>query len=173
MPAGGKREGAGRKPKPIAETLLEGNPKNKELTVAKFTKIATENNAKSYCDMSKHLINRGIEAGDDVPTAEELYKATWDYINQSDCGHLIPKSLVEDFVACRLGFLECESVIRQTGRSAGPYGDKKSPHVTASLEYLRASESLLARITNILLENSQTPIEEKNEFMQMLGNRGF
>ena len=105
-----------------------------------------------------------------IPSAKEIYNLTWDYIKRSDCADLIPPSLVEDFANTRRSYLECESMNRRMGRIAN---GKKSPYVQMALDYLRESRQSFNQIWQIISANSQVAVGGKNEFLELLTNRGF
>jgi len=173
MAWGGARPGAGRPKKPLAEKVLEGNPGKRPLKVVKFEnqleKPELEKSKKIKCPAFLEL--NGHEGGDDVPSAVEVFDLLWGFIKQSGCEKLIAPNLVEDFAHLRRSYLECEYINRTKGRIAN---GKKSPYVQMAIDYNKQAMSIYDRIWNIVSQNSEQPYEGgKNEFLQLLMNRGF
>jgi len=182
MPRGGVRPGAGRPKKPLADKLIEGNPGKRELTKLKFpdnekSKPGFEKN--SNTQKSKTGSNRRMpsfldmvakEGGDVLPPASEIYKVLADWIDGSGCAKLIAPNLIEDFAFLRRAYLECEYMNRKLGRIAS---GKRSPYVNMALDYQKASMAVYNQIWLIISRNCEEKYEGKNEFLEMLTNRGF
>lgn len=182
MPRGGSRPGAGRPKKPLADKIIEGNPGKRELTKLKFHGVEKsgpgfDKNSKvqkskpgaafrlpSYLDMVAK------EGGDVLPPASEIYKMLADWIAGAGCLEFVAPSLIEDFAFLRRAYLECEYMNRKLGRIAS---GKRSPYVNMALDYQKAMMSVYNQIWLIVSQNCETKYEGKNEFLEMLKNRGF
>ena len=177
MPRGGARPGAGRPKKPLADKLLEGNPGKRELTVLKFQGETPEKSNAEKSKKSKdahrlptYLDMTAKEGGDVLPPASKIYKMLADWIDGSGCGELIAPNLIEDFAFLRRAYLECEYMNRRLGRIAS---GKRSPYVNMELDYQKAMMAVYNQIWLIVSQNCETKYEGKNEFLEMLKNRGF
>jgi len=111
-----------------------------------------------------------MEGGDVLPSASEIYKALADFIERAGCTDFVSESLIEDFAFLRHSFLECEFMNKKRGRIAN---GKRSPYVQMSIDYAKAAQQIYAQIWSIISQNSTQKFEGKNEFLEMLRNRGF
>jgi hypothetical protein len=177
---GGARQGAGRKPKPLSEKLAEGNPGKREIKVVKFDsqenqdekpKLEKPAAKPGQIQVPAFLELNGHEGGGELPSAGAIYTMLTEFIKGSGCEKLIAPTLVEDFAHLRRAYLECEYVNRVKGRIAN---GKRSPYVGMAVDYQKQAMSVFDRIWNIIAQNSEQPYDGgKNEFLQLLMNRGF
>ncbi len=178
MPRGGARPGAGRPKKALADKVLEGNPGKRELTVVQFDedKKSKKNNSNSNGiqrtprGMPSYLDMVAKEGGDVLPPAGEIFGMLSDWVESSGCGDIVAPNLIEDFAFLRRAYLECEYMNRKLGRIAS---GKRSPYVNMALDYQKAMMAVYNNIWLIVSQNSQAKFEGKNEFLNMLMNRGF
>jgi hypothetical protein len=181
MPRGGARPGAGRPKKPLSDKVLEGNPGKRELTVVQFDerKNAIEKNSNSGDIQRRNQTPRGMpsyldmiakEGGDLLPPASEIYTLLTGWVASSGCAAIVAPNLIEDFAFLRRAYLECEYMNRKLGRIAS---GKRSPYVNMALDYQKAMMAVYNQIWLIVSQNSQATVEGKNEFLNMLMNRGF
>lgn len=100
MPSGGKRKGAGRKPKPLAEKLAAGNPGRHPLKKVEFNVSDTnQSNTPEYLrTMEKKTPG--------IPTPTEIYEGIIRYLEPSECLNLIPEDLIGDYVLAKY-YLRC------------------------------------------------------------------
>lgn len=116
MPRGGKRANSGRKKKPLAEKLLDGNPSKHPITVLEFDEPlpnATLPEAPDYLD----VLTRKTEG---VPTAADIYNTMTRLSGETGCLHFINSALIEDLAVNRAAWFECEAANTRHGRIA-PY----------------------------------------------------
>ena len=92
------------------------------------------------------------------------------FIENAGCTEFVAPILIEDFSFLRRGYLECEYMNRKMGRIAG---GKRSPYVNMALDYQKAMMAVYNQIWLIIARNCETQYEGKNEFLEMLRNRGF
>ena len=169
---GGARAGAGRPKKPLNEKIIEGNPGKREITVVKFKNQLekTKLEKPSQIKIPAFLEQCGKEGDATLPSAKELYGLLKEFVDSSGCGHLVAPNLIEDFSHLRRAYLECEYMNRKMGRIAN---GKRSPYVTMAVDYSKQAMSIFDRIWNIIAQNSEQPYGGRNEFLEMLKNRGF
>jgi len=182
VPRGGARPGAGRPKKPLADKIIEGNPGKRDLTKLKFpadekSNAGFEKNSKpqkskpgATARLPSYLDMVAKEGGDVLPPASEIYKMLWDWIAGAGCSDFVAPNLVEDFAFLRRAYLECEYMNRKLGRIAS---GKRSPYVNMALDYQKAMMAVYNQIWLIVSQNCETKYEGKNEFLEMLKNRGF
>ena len=184
MPRGGARPGAGRPKKPLNEKLLEGNPGRRDVTVLKFTpseinggrsgegvsENSTDSNRIQKSKLPTYLDLAAKEGGDVLPSAIEIYTLLADFVESAGCTEFVAPLLIEDFSFLRRGYLECEFMNRKMGRIAG---GKRSPYVNMALDYQKAMMAVYNQIWLIISRNCEEQYEGKNEFLEMLRNRGF
>ena len=120
--------------------------------------------------MPSYLDITAKEGGDVLPPASEIYKMLNDFIAGSGCSEYIAPNLVEDFAFLRRGYLEAEYMNRKLGRIAS---GKRSPYVNIALDYHKAMMVVYNQIWLIISRNCDEKYDGKNEFLQMLKNRGF
>jgi hypothetical protein len=93
MPKGGARSNSGRKPTPLAEKLAKGNPGKRPLKKVEFAKTTYDpTKPPRYLEMlaKKH--------GDFLVSPLEIYEEAMEYLEPSGCLHLIPKTLIREYV---------------------------------------------------------------------------
>ena len=110
------------------------------------------------------------EGGDILPSAREIYTLLSDFVESSGCSEFVAPILIEDFAFLRRGYLECEFMNRKMGRIAS---GKRSPYVNMALDYQKAMMAVYNQIWLIISRNCEEKYEGKNEFLEMLRNRGF
>jgi hypothetical protein len=134
-------------------------------------KSNAENQRNQRARTPSHLPGHDRQGGGDVlPPASEIYKMLADWIDGSGCGELVAPNLIEDFAFLRRAYLECEYMNRRLGRIAS---GKRSPYVNMALDYQKAMMAVYNQIWLIVSQNCETKYEGKNEFLEMLKNRGF
>jgi len=179
MPRGGARPGAGRPKKALADKVLEGNPGKRELTIVQFDERPKSKPKNSNSEIQRNHTPRGMpsyldlaakEGGDTLPPASEIYTILTAWIARAGCADIVAPNLVEDFAFLRRGYLECEYMNRKLGRIAS---GKRSPYVNMALDYQKAMMAVYNQIWLIVSQNCETRYEGKNEFLDMLMNRGF
>ena len=181
MPRGGARPGAGRPKKPLNEKLLDGNPGRRDLTVLRFPPSTGQQgpedsdnskNTQNYqrAKLPSYLEMAAKEGGDVLPPATEIYTLLSEFVESAGCTEFVAPILVEDFAFLRRAYLECEYMNRKLGRIAS---GKRSPYVNMALDYQKAMMAVYNQIWLIIARNCEEQYEGKNEFLEMLRNRGF
>jgi len=123
MPRGGARKGAGRKPKPLAEKIAEGNRGNRPLKKVEFAGDAgaISKTPPEYLRVMEKRQNP-VEG---VPTPMDIYAEIVAYLEPSECLPLIPTALISDYVMAKYYLLYAQaemSVIPLVAKT----GEKKS-----------------------------------------------
>lgn len=116
MPRGGARKGAGRKPKPLAEKLAEGNPGHRPLKKVEFVGRGGID-PRQPPDYLKHMV-KFDQANRPVPTPTELYTETVRYLEPSDCLSLIPTALIADYAMAKYHLINSQYELGRTATVA-------------------------------------------------------
>ena len=192
MPRGGKRQGAGRTPKSLKEKLLNGNPGKHEIRVNKtptgeFYKFTNANASgkinssrgefikyetvgqKTEC-IPEYIDMASKEGGETIPAASEIYHSLAEFIKSAGCEELVAPFLLEDFAFLRRGYLECEYINKKMGRVAS---GKRSPYFDMAIEYHKQMIASYTQIWATISKNSETAYGSKNDFLELITNRGF
>lgn len=166
MPSGGYRPGAGRPRKNPIDKKLEGKSAlGKARPKPTVKKIASQN------VMAEYFSTAMKECEKEVPPADVLRTEIEDFITARGCDGFVAPQTITDYVLNRQGFLACEAMNRKIGRMTKDL--KLSPYVTAGAGYYKAMQADFNLITQIINRHSTTGGEEKNEFLELLKNRGF
>ena len=164
MPSGGYRPGAGRPRKNPADKRLEGKAAAPRAAPPP-KKVQTPNVMAEYFSMALKECER------EVPAADALRAEIEGFIAARGCEGYVAPQTITDYVLNRQGFLACECMNRKIGRMTKDL--KLSPYVTAGQGYYKAMQADFNLIMQIINRYSANQSEEKNEFLQMLMNRGI
>lgn len=150
---GGKRPGAGRKRKPLAEKIQEGQaaialamPEQDDLDGAEVESI-------------KEFLSEDQRLGD-------LYgKEIWDqmvaWLRQRNCAHLVSPHLLEQYSMAMARWIQLERINNEMGfLSKHPTTGAAitSPFVTMAQGYLKQANILFQQIFSIVSENCREPV---------------
>ena len=148
MPRGGTRPGAGRKKKPLAEKILDGNPSRRPLQVVEFYGVSAE----GVLTPPEFLKIASKETADNYPTADEIYMRVAEWLQSTGVAHLISPMLIEDFAMNRRAYFETEYMNKKMGRIAS---GKRSPYVDMMIQYSGLMRVAWDRIWSIVAQNSE------------------
>ena len=159
MPHGGKRPGAGRPKKPLAEKLLEGNPGRRKLTVLEFKPAEHEPLA------APEYLSDAAGGVDKYPGATEIFAKVTEWLEQTGCLRLIPPEHITEYSLLKARWLECEAKNARHGLLAKhPTSGQPivSPYVRMGIDYLRAADAAWNKIWTIVSQNSERSFQHKN-----------
>ena len=147
---GGARPGAGRKKKSLADKLLEGNPGHQKLMVLDLAGNPLPTEPPEYTPYYGSK-----KAGS--PDAEDIYRETVAWLQQTGCGHLVQPSMVFDYAITKAHWYECERYITTNGLGYVPEKKKvvENPIIDTSLKYFKMADMAWGRIWDIVAQNSQ------------------
>lgn len=157
MPRGGARKGAGRKPKPLAEKIAEGNPGHRPLKKVQFQgESKQDSNAPEVLSM--------LARKTPVPPPLQLYQETIDLLEPSGCLQLIPKALIQNYVMANY-YLSCAQYdLSKTAIVLQDKDDKNKFEITSFTEvYLKLQKNVAVAwqpIWDIVQRNSEVAIED-------------
>lgn len=143
---GGRRVGAGRKPKSTAEKILEGleNPPEK---------IKVNQNFKPPTPKD-HLTAQQKDGS--TTAAKQIYRETYAWLKKFGCAEHVHQQLVENFAQVTARHIQAEIELGRTGfltRHPATGEVLPNPLVRTSLEYLRAAQTLWSQIQAIVKEH--------------------
>lgn len=146
---GGKRAGAGRKPKPLAEKMLDGNPGKRRPVVMNIPADGDfSTKAPEYLQEFPFF--------DGEPSIDGIYEQTAEWLKHTGCLHLINPAFLTEYALLKTRWLECEWMVgRQLILSVGG-GVEANPMAETGLKYLRAANEVWGRIWEIVAQNSAT-----------------
>jgi len=151
---GGVRIGAGAKPKPLYDKILEGNPGKRNLTVLSFE----GSDALIGEPMPPpHEFLNAQQADGETTLASEIYETTWTWLNKRRCSHLIPPLLIEKYAQSVARWAQCEAAINNYGFLAKhPTTGKEiqSPYVSIGQSYMKQANNLWFQIYQAVRENN-------------------
>jgi hypothetical protein len=154
---GGVRPGTGRKKKPLAEKILEGERSDRPLTVLSFA------DAKELSDiplshefLSSQQLDQMTKKLNET-MAPQIYQETYKWLNDRKLAQLIKKEMVEAYALHIARWIECEKYVFEYGMFTN---DKRSGELkinafeqNASVHERRAS-TLWYQIYLIIQQNS-------------------
>lgn len=142
---GGKRAGAGRKPKPLAEKILDGNPGKRRPVVMN---LPEDNIAPMQCpECMKEFAFFDIE-----PSIESIYEQTVKWLEGTGCLHLINPAFITEYALLRTRWLECEWIV---GMQPVIGNIEANPMMEMGIKYLKAANEAWGKIWEIVSQNSQ------------------
>jgi hypothetical protein len=147
---GGRRPGAGRPRKPLAEKLLDGNPGKQKLKVVQFDGVAPT------IDPPDYLSYYGSKKAG-TPDSEDIYRETVQWLEQTGCLHLVNAALVLDYAIAKAHWYECERFITSQGLYYSPEGKKlvENPVVETSVKYFKMADIAWSKIWDIVAQNCE------------------
>lgn len=150
---GGKRIGAGRKPKPLAEKINEGKtamampvPEPPDIEAADMPEV------RDYLSDDQRM---GELHG------KEIYEEMYMFIARHGCTDIVSPLLIEQFSMAMARYIQIEKISSEygfvskhptTGAMIG------SPFVSMAQAYLKLANTFYQEIFSILLENSREPV---------------
>lgn len=176
MPRGGARKGAGRKPKPLAEKLAEGNPGHRPLKKVVFSGDGGTD-PRQVPDCLRDMEKREQEQRPGIPTPTELYIDTIKYLEPSDCLNLIPVSMIIDYVLAKYHLRHAQYELGRTATVARVDKGGKNGGETYELTgfadaMLRMQKNVLATwepIWEIISRNSERLVTDpEQEFLALI-----
>ena len=158
MAHGGSRNGSGRKRKPLAEKLLE----NKGRRPIKYipNEAMSDIEVAEVPEPSEWLADPTKNTQRDS-VATKVYQATWRWIKERRCDHLITQIQIEQYAASVARYIQAEEGLSAFGLLAKhPTTNMPiaSPYVAMSEKFLKRANQLWAQIFQIVQQNCEVPV---------------
>lgn len=99
----------------------------------------------------------GIQRDGTKLQAEEIYKNTWEWLNDRGCAEIISPQLLERYAMACARWIHLEELITSTGyliKYKTLAGAVTSPYVNISIKYMNQANHLWNEIFSIVRENS-------------------
>lgn len=151
--SGGARVGAGRKKKPLADKIADGNIGKRKLTVVEFA------DAPDLVGASMPKPNNMLSAqqkNGKALTATEIYEETWQWLLERGCATLVSPQLLERYAMSVARWMQCEEVISEYGflaKHPTTGAAIASPYVSMSQNFMSQTNRLWYEIYQIVKEN--------------------
>ena len=174
MPRGGKRTGAGRKPRPLAEKIAAGNPGHRALTKLDWGKKGKKNKLEppEYLRLIQKPPGR-LPAG--IPTPTEIFETAVKQLEPSGCVEIIGAELFAEYAIAKYYLLDAQYGLSQT-LTVG-LNEKHEWSVSSFAEaMMKLQKNLLSvweKIWDIVSRNSETFVNnpEQDLYLAMLGGK--
>ena len=153
---GGARTGAGRKNKPLAEKVLNGNPGCRKLKIVEFPGISELKGAD--VPSAREFLSEA-QKDDRQILALEIYAETWKWLDERGCVALIPVQMIEQYAMSFARWIQCEQHVSEYGFLSKHPTTKApipSPFVTMSQTYSKQASTIWYQIFQIVRENCAT-----------------
>ena len=164
---GGKRQGAGRKPKPLAEKLQEGK------TAAALSLPDKDPFDGEEIEDIKDFLSQDQRIGDLY--GKEIFEQMVAWLRERNCAHLISPHLLEQYSMAMARWIQLENMVNDygviakhptTGAAIG------SPFVSMAQTYLKQANMFFQQIFAIVAANSTEPVtgNPQDDMMEHLLN---
>ncbi len=149
---GGKRTGAGRPRKPLADKLFEGTAKKHKPKVLNMPSLEDT----PIPEPPEYLkdFNCG-EAAETVPDMQVLFKATTAWLEKTGCLHLINPDFLTEYALMKTRWLECEEIVSRSIIYQKNGEIIVNPVAELALKYSKAADVAWSKIWNIVAANSE------------------
>ena len=150
---GGKRVGAGRKPRPLAEKLQDGQN-------ALVLMLPEEDpfDGPEIEDI-KAFLSQEQKVGE--LHGKEIFEQMVDWLRKKNCAHLVSPHLLEQYSMAMARWIQLENFISEfsaVSRHPTTGAPIASPFVTMAQAYLKQANLLFQQIFAIVSENSREPV---------------
>lgn len=153
---GGARVGAGKKKKPLADKLLDGNPGKRKLEVIEFD-VDSDLEGVDMPPPRDYLAAKQRNGKNII--AIDVYEKTWAWLSERGCIALIPYQIMEQYAMTVARWIQCEEAVSELGfLSKHPTTGNAipSPFVAMSHNYLRDANNIWLQIYQVVRENCST-----------------
>ena len=151
--SGGARVGAGRKKKPLADKIVDGNPGGRKLTVMELPNTA-DLQGQSMPEPNKMLA--AVQKDGKTLVAGEIYKSTWQWLHDRGCAVLVSPQLLERYAMSVARWIQCEEAVSEYGflaKHPTTGAAIASPYVSMSQNFMNQTNRLWLEIFQIVKEN--------------------
>jgi len=150
---GGKREGAGRPRKNLADKILDGTTDKHRPKVLSFEGADVPREAPEW------TAYYGTKTAGE-PDVGEIYRTTVQWLEKTGCLHLINPDYITDYAIIKASWYEAQRMITRYGlHYIKGQDDKKAlqynPMIDAAVKYHKMTEIAWAKIWNIVAQNSE------------------
>lgn len=159
---GGRRPGAGRKPKALAEKVIEGREVQVMELPARDIPDGADIPANEIPEPSEYLSAKQMDDDKEFKAAG-IYRETMEWICARGCGALINPRQVESYADAFARFIQCSEAVSEyglIGKHPTTGAPIASPFTQLEQQYQKQAFVLWTDIFNIIKANSMTPYED-------------
>ena len=153
---GGARAGAGRKQKPLAEKILEGNPGRRKIKILEFA--GTADLVGEDMPSVRSYLTEAQKDGKPF-LAQDIYTTTMKWLNDRGCVALIPVLMIEQYAMAMARWIQCEQSISEYGflaKHPTTQAAIPSPYVNIGQSFGKHANTIWYQIYQIVRENCST-----------------
>ncbi len=143
----------GRPKKALADKIAEGNPGKRKLTVIDFKETA---DLEGQPMPQPSALLSAVQKDGKVLGAAEIYKTTWEWLNQRTCASLVSPQLLESYAMSAALWIQCEEAIteyRFLAKHPTTGSAIQSPYVAMSQNFMSQTNRLWMEIYQVVREN--------------------
>lgn len=170
---GGKRAGAGRKPKALKNKIVEGKvslqkhscnyPGCTKLTEGDYCeehakpvlkKASGKADLSELPEMKDYMCEK--QCGGEKLDTKEIFAETWNWLKGCGCENAVGVQLVRDYAMSVARWIQCEHAVSKTGllgKHPTTGGEIASPYVVMSQNYMKQVNNLRCQIYQIVKEH--------------------
>jgi hypothetical protein len=150
---GGKRPGAGRKKKPLADKILEGTTKQHKPKVLNIPEIGASPLPEAP-EYMRVLVAAGVS--NDIPRMKDVFEETANWLKTTNCLHLINPQLITQYAILTTRWLECEDIVSRALIVKTHNKDIiANPMAAQALQYKKAADIAWDKIWAIITQNCE------------------
>lgn len=160
--SGGVRVGSGRKRKPLADKIAEGNLSGRKLTVMEFSDTA-DLQGQTMPEPNKML--EAVQKDGKTLVASEIFKSTWQWLNERGCAIIVSPQLLERYAMSVARWIQCEEAVSEYGflaKHPTTGAAIASPYVSMSQNFMSQTNRLWLEIFQIVKENCTGEYKDAN-----------
>lgn len=149
---GGARMGAGRKKKPLADKILDGNPGKHPLTIVEFEAPELES---ADTPKPSAFLSQTQKDGTKL-IADEIYYKTNEWLKERRCAQFVAPDLIERYAVSSARWIQCEEAVSQYGflaKHPTTGNAMQSPYVSMSVNYMSQTSRIWTEIYQIVKDN--------------------
>lgn len=148
---GGKRPGAGRPKKPLAEKILEGTERKHRPKVLNF-----EREEEPKPEPPEWIAYYGSKSAG-LPDSQDIFKSTAAWLEKTGCLHLINPDFIMDYAIVKASWYEAQRLVTRFGLVYSPKEKNliENPVIDVAMKYFKMSEIAWAKIWSIVAQNCE------------------
>lgn len=161
---GGKRPGAGRPKKPLADKILDDSVRKHKAKVLDFHGEMPEITAPDFLSGMNSSINN-------VPTIQDVFKQTADWLQKTGCLNLVNPDLITNYSIAKARWYEAEKMISSTAfffKDPATGRPITNPLVDVAATYFKQSDTAWDKIWVIVAQNCETDFGGNNPHTDLM-----
>ena len=163
---GGKRSGAGRPKKPLAEKILEGSAAKHKPKVIKFSGEDVP-----LIEPPEWIAYYGSKTAG-KPDSQDIFKSTAEWLSKTGCSNLVLPDLIMDYAIVKASWYEAQRLITKLGLFYTPNSKELegNPIIDVAVKYFKLSEAAWDKIWRIVAQNSSVNFGGNNPHSDIMAS---